>query len=157
MSAAGTEILRAEGICKSYDGRAIIRDVSLHLDQGELVCLLGVSGAGKTTLFHALSGLEQPEAGRVLLSGEDITGRPGKISYMLQKDLLLPHKKVADNVALPLVLRGEKPKAAREKALEAAIRAMLGIGPKVHLVAPKSITRSEGKAVRVIDKRKLHD
>lgn len=117
MSAAGTEILRAEGICKSYDGRAIIRDVSLRLDQGELVCLLGVSGAGKTTLFHALSGLERPEAGRVLLSGEDITGRPGKISYMLQKDLLLPHKKVADNVALPLVLRGEKPKAAREKAL----------------------------------------
>ena len=53
----------------------------------------------------------------MLLSGEDITGRPGKISYMLQKDLLLPHKKVADNVALPLVLRGEKPKAAREKAL----------------------------------------
>ena len=117
MSAAGTEILRAERICKSYDGRAIIRDVSLRLDQGELVCLLGVSGAGKTTLFHALSGLERPEAGRVLLSGEDITGRPGKISYMLQKDLLLPHKKVADNVALPLVLRGEKPKAAREKAL----------------------------------------
>ena len=50
-----------------------------------------------------------------------------------------------------------KAQAAREKALEAAIRAMLGIGPKVHLVAPKSITRSEGKAVRVIDKRKLHD
>lgn len=50
-----------------------------------------------------------------------------------------------------------KAHAAREKALEAAIRAMLGIGPKVHLVAPKSITRSEGKAVRVIDKRKLHD
>lgn len=46
---------------------------------------------------------------------------------------------------------------AKEKALEAAMRAMLGIGPKVHLVAPKSITRSEGKAVRVIDKRKLHD
>lgn len=46
---------------------------------------------------------------------------------------------------------------AREKALEAAMRAMLGIGPKVHLVPPKSIVRSEGKAVRVIDKRKLHD
>ena len=45
----------------------------------------------------------------------------------------------------------------REKALEAAMRTMLGIGPKVHLVAPKSVTRSEGKAVRVIDKRKLHD
>jgi len=46
---------------------------------------------------------------------------------------------------------------AKEKALAGAIRAMLGIGPKVHLVAPKTITRSEGKAVRVIDKRKLHD
>lgn len=46
---------------------------------------------------------------------------------------------------------------AREKALESAMRTMLGIGPKVHLVAPKSIVRSEGKAVRVIDKRKLHD
>ena len=46
---------------------------------------------------------------------------------------------------------------AREKDLNGAMRSMLGIGPKIHLVAPKSITRSEGKAVRVIDKRKLHD
>ena len=108
--------LQAEGITKSYDGRVIIQDVSIHLEPGELVCLLGVSGAGKTTLFHTLSGLERPEEGRVLLQGEDITGRPGKISYMLQRDLLLPHKKILDNVALPLVIRGEKPRAAREKA-----------------------------------------
>ena len=46
---------------------------------------------------------------------------------------------------------------AKEKKLESAMRTMLGIGPKIHLVPPKSITRSEGKAVRVIDKRKLHD
>ena len=109
--------LRAEGVTKAYDGRVIIQDISIHLETGELVCLLGVSGAGKTTLFHTLSGLERPEAGRVLLQGEDITGRPGKISYMLQRDLLLPHKKIPDNVALPLVIRGEKPRAAREKAL----------------------------------------
>ncbi len=107
--------LLAEGITKRYDGRTIIEDVSIALHPGELVCLLGVSGAGKTTLFHTLSGLETPEAGRVLLDGEDVTGRPGKISYMLQRDLLLPHKRVLDNVALPLVLRGERPAAAREK------------------------------------------
>ena len=109
-------VLAAQHITKSYDGRTILQDVSIHLEQGELVCLLGVSGAGKTTLFHTLSGLETPDEGRVLLNGGDVTGRPGKISYMLQKDLLLPHKRIADNVALPLVLRGEKLRAAREKA-----------------------------------------
>ena len=109
--------LRAEHVTKSYGGRTVIRDVSLRLDQGELVCLLGVSGAGKTTLFHSLSGLERPEEGRVLLFGEDVTGTPGKISYMLQRDLLLPHKKIPDNAALPLVIRGVKAREARERAL----------------------------------------
>ncbi len=116
MSGEKKAALRCEGVCKSYDGREILHDVTLRLDEGELVSLLGVSGAGKTTLFHILSGLERPEAGRVLLGEEDITGRPGQVSYMLQRDLLLPHKKVLDNLALPLVIRGEKPKAAREKA-----------------------------------------
>lgn len=109
--------LRAEHVTKSYGGRTVIRDVSLRLEQGELVCLLGVSGAGKTTLFHSLSGLERPEEGRVLLFGEDVTGTPGKISYMLQRDLLLPHKKIPDNAALPLVIQGAKAREARERAL----------------------------------------
>ena len=116
MSGQTVSALRAEGIAKAYDGRVIIQDVSLHLEQGELVCLLGTSGAGKTTLFHSLSGLERPEQGRVLLFGEEITGYPGRISYMLQRDLLLPHKKILDNVALPLIIQGEKPGQAREKA-----------------------------------------
>ena len=109
--------LRAEHVTKSYGGRTVIRDVSLRLEQGELVCLLGVSGAGKTTLFDSLSGLERPEEGRVLLFGEDVTGTPGKISYMLQRDLLLPHKKIPDNAALPLVIRGVRAREARERAL----------------------------------------
>jgi len=110
------EILRAEHITKSYEGRIIIEDISLHLQRRELVCLLGVSGAGKTTLFHILSGLVSPDGGRVFLSGEDITGRPGRISYMLQKDLLLPYKKIIDNVSLPLVIKGAGKKDARLKA-----------------------------------------
>ena len=110
------ELLKAEHITKVYDGRTIIQDISIHLEKGELVSLLGLSGSGKTTLFHVLSGLTAPEEGHVWLGGEEVTARPGKISYMLQKDLLLPHKKVVDNVALPLVLRGMKRKEAREKA-----------------------------------------
>ena len=110
------ELLRAENITKQYDGRTIIEDISLHLQQGELVSLLGLSGSGKTTLFHVLSGLTRPEKGKVYLQWEEITGQPGRISYMLQKDLLLEHKKVVDNAALPLVLGGAKKKEAREKA-----------------------------------------
>ncbi len=110
------ELLRAENITKIYDGRTIIQNINIHLERGELISLLGLSGAGKTTLFQCISGLVKPEEGRVLLKGEDITGKPGNISYMLQKDLLLPHKKVIDNVSLPLVIKGMKRKEARAKA-----------------------------------------
>lgn len=110
------ERLKALNITKSYHGKTILNQVSLHLGKKEIVCLLGVSGAGKTTLFNVLSGLEQPEAGQVYLDNADITGQPGKISYMLQKDLLLPYRKVVDNVALPLIIKGMKKKDARKKA-----------------------------------------
>ncbi len=109
-------LLTAKHITKQYDGRTIIQDIDIHLEQGELVSLLGLSGSGKTTLFHVLSGLVMPEKGEVQLEGEDITGRPGKISYMLQKDLLLPHKKIIDNVSLPLILKGTPKKKARQEA-----------------------------------------
>ena len=109
------EILRTEHITKSYS-RVIIRDISIHLEEGELVSLLGISGSGKTTLFQIISGLVQPDSGTVFLSGDNITGEPGHVSYMLQKDLLLAHKKVIDNVTLPLVIRGMKKKDARDQA-----------------------------------------
>ncbi len=109
-------LLEAKHITKAYDGKTIIKDICIHLEQGELISLLGLSGSGKTTLFHVLSGLTKPEQGQVLLKGQDITGTPGAVSYMLQKDLLLPHKKVIDNVSLPLVLKGVSKKEARLKA-----------------------------------------
>lgn len=100
----------------SYEEKNVIEDISIELHDNELVCLLGASGGGKTTLFHVISGLYTPDSGKVLLNGEDITGQPGHISYMLQKDLLLPYRTIEDNVALPLIIRGEKKKEAREKA-----------------------------------------
>ena len=109
-------LLKAEHISKSYGEKQVLQDINVHLEQGELVSLLGVSGSGKTTLFHILSGLVTPDEGRVFLRGKDVTSTPGSISYMLQKDLLLPHKKVIDNVSLPLVLKGMKKAQAREQA-----------------------------------------
>ncbi len=111
-------ILRAESISKSFSDKKVLDDISVSLSEGELVCILGVSGIGKTTLFNILSGLLMPDSGRVILKGEDITGSTGHLSYMLQKDLLLEHKKVIDNVALPLVLKGMGKKEARQKAFE---------------------------------------
>lgn len=108
--------LVVSGVTKSFDGRTIIEDISIEIHDRELVSLLGVSGGGKTTLFNVISGLLKPDRGQVFLDGEEITGKPGNVSYMLQKDLLLPYRTVEDNVALPLVIGGMKKKEARKKA-----------------------------------------
>ena len=109
-------ILKVKNITKSFDNEEIIRDISLELHEGEIVSLLGVSGGGKTTLFNIIAGLSVPDEGEVFLEEENITGKPGQISYMLQKDLLLPYRTIVDNVALPLVIRGMDKNKAREKA-----------------------------------------
>lgn len=109
-------VLSVNGVSKSFDDEKIIEKISLELKEGEIVSLLGVSGGGKTTLFNVIAGLSEPEEGAVILEGEDITGKPGNVSYMLQKDLLLPYRTIVDNVALPLMIRGMSKKAAREKA-----------------------------------------
>lgn len=106
--------LEVKNVSKSFNGRPVLKDISIELNYGELVCLLGVSGGGKTTLFNVISGLLQPDCGNVFLDGNDITNKPGKVSYMLQKDLLLPYRTIEDNVVLPLLLKGMKKKEARE-------------------------------------------
>lgn len=107
--------LEVKNISKSFDGKPVLQDISIELSEGEIVCLLGVSGSGKTTLFNIISGLIPPDEGEILLDGENITCKSGRISYMMQKDLLLPYRTIEDNVALPLLLKGVKKKSARLK------------------------------------------
>lgn len=107
--------LKVSHVSKAFGDQEILKDVTLELHDNELVSLLGVSGGGKTTLFNVISGLLKPEEGQVILDEKDITGQPGNVSYMLQKDLLLPYRTVEDNVALPLIIKGEKKKEARKK------------------------------------------
>lgn len=66
-------ILRAEHISKTYGEKKVLEDISIHLEQGELVSLLGVSGSGKTTLFNMLSGIIPPDEGKVYLKDQDVT------------------------------------------------------------------------------------
>ena len=107
--------LEVINVSKSFDGNHVLKNICIELNKGELVCLLGVSGGGKTTLFNIISGLITPDNGRILLDGKDITSQSGHISYMLQKDLLLPYRTIEDNVALPLLLKGMKKREARMK------------------------------------------
>ncbi len=118
MSTMSTHKLETQNITMKFGEETIIRDISIAVDRGELVSLLGVSGSGKTTLFNCISGIYQPSGGRVLLDGDDITGTTGHISYMLQKDLLLPYKTIEDNVGLPLLIRGMSKEEARKQASE---------------------------------------
>ena len=68
--------LEVRSIAKSYDRRAVLHDVSLHVERGEVVGLLGPNGAGKTTSFYSVMGLVRPDAGRIFLDGRDITQLP---------------------------------------------------------------------------------
>jgi ABC-type nitrate/sulfonate/bicarbonate transport system ATPase subunit len=107
-----------KGITKNYDNAPVVMDISLSLPQGGFISMLGPSGVGKTTLFNVLAGIDTPDEGKVYLDGEDITGIPGRVGYMPQKDLLLEHRTVLDNVILPLLIRGEKKKTAREQTAD---------------------------------------
>ncbi len=109
-------VLEVKNVSKSFEDERVIENISLELHEGEIVSLLGASGGGKTTLFNVIAGLKMPDEGAVCLDGGEITGKPGNVSYMLQKDLLLPYRTILDNVALPLMIRGMKKKDAREKA-----------------------------------------
>lgn len=108
--------LDIEGVSQGFGDTKVLDDIDLQVESGQVACLLGPSGCGKTTLFHVAAGLSRPWSGRVLLDGRDITGQSGQLAYMLQKDLLLPHKTILDNVSLPLVLKGMPRTAAREQA-----------------------------------------
>ncbi|WP_029501398.1 ABC transporter ATP-binding protein [Lachnoclostridium phytofermentans] len=110
--------LTIRNISKSFGEKEVLKDVSVVLKENELVCLLGVSGAGKTTLFNIIAGLLAPDCGEVMLEGNEVTNQAGNISYMLQKDLLLPYKTIEDNVSLPLIIKGMKKRDARNKVAE---------------------------------------
>lgn len=114
MSTYQKNKLSVNNIYKSFGDISVIDDVSLKLKENEFVSLLGPSGSGKSTIFNIIAGLIKPDKGKVYIEDMDFTGRSGRVSYMYQKDLLLPWKKIIDNAALPLVIKGTKKKEARE-------------------------------------------
>lgn len=107
--------IKIEHITKQFDNMLVLEDVSISLRENEFVSILGPSGSGKSTLFNVIAGLTQPDKGNIIIDNEDCTGKTGRVSYMHQKDLLLPWRKIIDNVALPLNVKGINKRDARAK------------------------------------------
>ncbi|MDB6452649.1 LPS export ABC transporter ATP-binding protein [Falsirhodobacter sp. 20TX0035] len=115
--------LTVRNLRKSYKRRPVIRDVSLHLDRGEVVALLGPNGSGKTTCFYSIAGLVTPESGEVLIDGRDVTALPMYrrarlgIGYLPQEVSIFRGLSVEDNILAVLEIR-EPDRHRRRERLE---------------------------------------
>lgn len=101
-------ILSLKNIKKSFDGENVLNNISLDIDRGEFITLLGSSGCGKTTTIRIIAGLETPDSGKVILNGNDITGlAPEKrdVNTVFQNYALFPHMNVEKNIGYGLRLK----------------------------------------------------
>ena len=113
MNGTNDKYVVLDKISKSYGENKVLNNLSLKIGKNSVVAIVGLSGCGKTTLLNIMSGILEPDVGKVYLDSKDITGKPGFMSYMMQKDLLLEYRSIIDNVAIPLVIKGERKKKAR--------------------------------------------
>ncbi|WP_300465215.1 ABC transporter ATP-binding protein [Desulfobacula sp.] len=109
-------MLTVSHICKGFDSKAVLKDISFQLDARETIVILGPSGCGKTTLLHLISGLEKIESGRILIDNRAISKPIPDVALILQNYGLLPWKTNLQNVALGLKIQGVSRKDRNTRA-----------------------------------------
>lgn len=143
-----TTQLSARGLSRAHGERRVLRDVDLDITAGEFVAIMGPSGSGKSTLLYALSGMDRPDAGSVVLEGAELTGlreqdlaqlRRTRFGFVFQQIHLLRHLTLLDNVVMPALM------ARRGKRSEVIARAhelmeRSGVGE----LAERDITQASG-------------
>lgn len=113
----GEVILELQKLAKSFENTEVLKEISLRVEEGQFVTLLGSSGCGKTTTLRIIAGLETPDSGRVILCGEDVTEKEPNlrnVNTVFQNYALFPHMNVYDNIAYGLKLK-KVPKAEIKK------------------------------------------
>ncbi|WEF24164.1 LPS export ABC transporter ATP-binding protein [Paracoccus sp. S3-43] len=141
--------LRVRGLRKSYRNRPVIRDVSVDLARGEVVALLGPNGSGKTTCFYCIAGLVPPDAGQVLIDGQDATRLPMfrrariGIGYLPQEMSIFRGLTVEQNIMAVLEVVHEDPRHRRDRLEE-----LLGDFSIEHLRAAPALALSGGERRR---------
>ena len=144
-------MLSASGLRKSFRGRAVVRDFSFSLEQGEIVGLLGPNGAGKTTSFYMIVGLIAADAGSIRIDDADVTTLPMHararlgVGYLPQEASVFRRLSVTDNILAILELRDDLDAHGREQELENLLDD-LQIG---HIATQRGVSLSGGERRRV--------
>ena len=106
-------ILEVKNLSYSFGNNPILKDINIHVNENEMVAIVGSSGVGKSTLFNLIAGVLKKQTGEITINGSD--DYIGKVAYMLQKDLLFEHKTIINNVILPLIIAKIDKKVALEE------------------------------------------
>ena len=106
-------ILEVKNLSYSFGNNPILKNINIHVNENEMVAIVGSSGVGKSTLFNLIAGVLKKQTGEITIDGSN--DYIGKVAYMLQKDLLFEHKTIINNVILPLIIAKIDKKLASEE------------------------------------------
>lgn len=149
------EALALEHVVKSYGGHRVLDDISISVDKGDFVTVIGRSGCGKTTLLKTINGLVKPECGRVTVAGEDIAMQDEvalrrSIGYAIQSVGLFPHMSVEENIAyVPTIskLEGWTKKERGEKV--ASLLELVGLEASIATRQPRELSGGQRQRVGI--------
>ena len=148
-------MLYISGIEKRFGGRAVLAGVTLGVEPGEYVAIVGESGVGKSTLLNIIAGLESPDSGEILFDEKSLKSmsddartllRRDKFGFVFQAFHVLPHLTVAQNVGLPLLLRSFEEKAMEERTRK--IVAAVGLSGRENSM-PRELSGGELQCVAI--------